>query len=67
MGLFICKKCGVVENSVLTLCSWTQMDNPLCSECCPRQGKWHGRFPQTQIMPEGEEDIFEKDKNKEVK
>lgn len=47
MPLFNCSKCGVVENTALTLCSWTykSSDKPmLCSQCCPEQKKWHKRF-----------------------
>jgi len=58
MPLFRCRKCGIVENTALTLCSWMQPENPLCSYCCPKQKKWHGRFSRTQEMPEGERDHF---------
>jgi len=61
MPLFKCRKCGTVENTALTLCSWTQQDNPLCSECCT--GKWHGRFKKTKKMPKGEKDYFVKELN----
>lgn len=58
MGLFKCRICGMIENTALSMCSWSQMDNPLCSECCPAQKKWHGRFEKTCEMPEGEKDTF---------
>lgn len=59
MPLFKCKKCGTVENTALTACSWTRFYNkedPLCSECC--SGKWHGCFKKTKKMPKGEKDVF---------
>lgn len=59
MPLFRCQnpKCQSVENSALSLCSWTAKIK-LCSECCPKQKKWHGKFPKDKEMPLGEEDIF---------
>lgn len=56
MPLFKCRKCGTVENTALTACSWGQKDNPLCSECC--SGKWHGKFEKKQELSDGEKDIF---------
>jgi len=47
MPLFVCEKCGCVENSALSDCSWIEYLNKrpmLCSECCPGQEKWHGKF-----------------------
>ena len=50
MSIFRCGKCGCIEN---TACSnyWTHDDDkwaspPLCSECDPSIGKWHGVFPK---------------------
>ena len=53
MPAFRCSKCGCVEN---TACSnyWhhvAPMDDeekqePLCSQCDPEIGKWHGEFPK---------------------
>ena len=57
MPLFQCQKCGVVENTALSLCSWISKKK-LCSECCPAQKKWHGKFPKVYKMPKGEKDIF---------
>jgi len=57
MPLFKCEKCGVIENTALTLCSWSA-GKKLCSECCPKQKKWHNRFEKTYQMPKGEKDIF---------
>jgi hypothetical protein len=46
MSLFICKKCGCVENTAL--CNyWNRISNnkePLCSEC--ETGEWHDCFPK---------------------
>jgi len=41
--LFICQKCGCVENTALSD-YWSNMEKPLCSECS--RGKWHGCFPK---------------------
>ena len=52
MPIFRCSRCGVIEN---TACSnyWCQVhgyggekQDPLCSECDPEIGKWHGSFPK---------------------
>jgi hypothetical protein len=59
MSLFKCQKCGVIENTALTMCSWSSKKK-LCSECCPQQGKWHNKFSKTFEMPKGEIDIFKK-------
>ena len=58
MALFKCRACGAVENTALTMCSWTRMYDPLCSQCCPEQKNWHGLFVRTTVMPKGEEDRF---------
>jgi len=47
MPLFACSKCGCVENTAL--CEyWYQVaiekKKPLCSECDPEIGEWHGKF-----------------------
>ena len=55
MPLFKCSKCGCVEN---TACYnyWMRVHKkePLCSECDPEIGKWHGHFPK-RLPQEGEE------------
>lgn len=53
MPVFMCSKCGCIENTAVSN-YWTRNmhhtglnkpDNPpLCSECDPEIGKWHGRF-----------------------
>lgn len=50
MPLFICSKCGCIENTALSL-YWVRSFSdketpPLCSECDPEIGKWHNRFPK---------------------
>jgi hypothetical protein len=42
MSLFMCEKCGCVENTA-SGCYWGA-DSKLCSEC--GDGKWHGIFPK---------------------
>ena len=59
MPLFKCEKCGVIENTALSMCSWGAKKK-LCSQCCPAQKKWHGRFPREFKMSKGEEDFFNK-------
>lgn len=62
MGLFVCEKCGTLENTALG--RWWSKDAPsapekgkaLCCVCMPETyddgstdinaGKWHGLFPQ---------------------
>lgn len=44
MPLFICEKCGTIENTA-TGCYWWAVNEgkpALCSEC--HDGKWHGYF-----------------------
>lgn len=51
MSIFVCEKCGAVENTA-TSNYWEQKypynggaEQPkLCSECDMEIGKWHGRF-----------------------
>lgn len=51
MGLFICERCQVIENTALGL-YWSRSDGPaLCSQCAPAAhpdggsgSRWHGRF-----------------------
>ena len=46
MPLFICSKCGVIENTALCGYWWKDKKNPLCSECDPDLKKWHNKFPK---------------------
>ena len=43
MGLFMCSRCGVVENTA-TGNYWSRYQEPLCSQC--DRGQWHGLFPR---------------------
>ena len=46
MSLFLCTQCGCIEN---TACChyWSRRGKPpICSECDPDIGEWHGRFPK---------------------
>lgn len=55
MPLFRCSKCGCVENTAVSN-YWTrtirsikgekEKTPPLCSECDPEIGIWHGYFPK---------------------
>lgn len=81
MPLFLCSKCGVVENT--DLCGYWSCGSdengeriPLCSKCDPRIGEWHGRFKrhypkwkEWAYKEEGQDFIilFEKKKHKKVK
>lgn len=46
MPLFKCSACGCCENTALSNWAWRRMHKqpPLCSECDPEIGKWHGEF-----------------------
>lgn len=54
MPLYMCTKCGLVENTALGGFWRQQMEaveagkkhDPLCSACDPEIGAWHGSFPQ---------------------
>ena len=47
MPIFRCVKCGCVDNTA-TSGYWERVamngKEPLCSECNPEIGKWHGEF-----------------------
>lgn len=45
MPLFMCSKCGGVDNTALGD-FWSRRKEPLCAECSPRTGEWHGRWPK---------------------
>lgn len=44
MPLFKCSKCGCVENTAMCGYWWRGENQPLCSECDPETGEWHGVF-----------------------
>lgn len=48
MPLFRCSKCGCADNTATALNFWPEyylnQKAPLCSECDPEQGEWHGSF-----------------------
>lgn len=49
MATFVCDKCGCNENTA-TSNYWIQLSHgtqTLCSQCDPKIGKWHNRFPRT--------------------
>lgn len=55
MPTYMCSKCGCIENTALSR-YWVRnlgnkkKDNPpLCSECDPEIGKWHGRFLKEKV------------------
>lgn len=52
MPLFECSQCHTVENTAC--CNyWVRVhlekEPPLCSECDPDIGKWHGLFPRATV------------------
>lgn len=50
MSLFLCSRCGTVENTGATSGYWANRGDGkpvLCSECA--DGKWHGLFPKRQL------------------
>jgi hypothetical protein len=49
MSLFMCRNCGCVDNTAMGNYWWTvhsEHKPPLCTECDPEIGKWHGQFPK---------------------
>lgn len=63
MPLFICSRCGIVDNTALSLGSWPNRAKGkpmLCSACCPDQMKWHGRFERRQW--DGKEEVINRPK-----
>ena len=57
MPLFLCTKCGCLENTALG--DYWCKEKPLCSEC--GFGKWHGEFKKR--VPKKEEYEYEEDSN----
>ena len=51
MSIFKCSRCGVAENTALCRFNVRDRDKekPLCSECDPKIGKWHGCFPKRKV------------------
>ncbi len=49
MSIFKCSKCGCAENTALCGYNYRGDEPPLCSECDPKIGKWHGCFPKRQF------------------
>ena len=57
MSVFICSKCAMMENTAL--CHYWSRDfvmpdgsppqPPLCSQCDPAIGKWHGKFERVPL------------------
>ena len=50
MSLFVCSQCRAVDNTAVTN-YWTRPKGspPLCSECDPKIGKWHGKFSKEEF------------------
>ena len=55
MSLFVCDKCGVIENTASSNYHVRRIEasdagklppRALCSLCDPEIGKWHGIFPR---------------------
>lgn len=42
MSLFVCTRCGAIENTALSSYWWNK--EHICSEC--EWGNWHNRFPK---------------------
>lgn len=55
MPVFLCSKCGVMDNTALTHYWWQVHEEkkpPLCSLCDPEIGKWHGDFERQTLPPD---------------
>lgn len=59
MPLFICEKCGTIENTATGWYWWPSIEGQpvLCSEC--HKGKWHGHFEKRKYTDLSQEE-FEK-------
>jgi len=59
MSIFRCSKCGCAENTAVSHYHTREKNSPpLCSECDPSIGKWHGRFPKISAEEYVEKDGF---------
>lgn len=59
MSIYICERCGTIENTVLGG-YWENILNneiPKCSEC--NYGKWHGEFPKKHWTDYGAEKLLD--------
>lgn len=53
MSTFKCSECGCAESTGTSngqLDQIKKMPKLLCSECDPRIGKWHNRFPKEPML-----------------
>jgi hypothetical protein len=50
MSLYICEKCGTIENTALSSYWWKK--EKLCSQCDPQIAKWHGVFKRNKFDKE---------------
>lgn len=54
MSLFVCSKCGCIENTATSnYWDFEPIASALCSECDLRIGRWHGRFPKQTVEQAG--------------
>ena len=58
MPVFVCSKCGCIDNTVTADYWWQGYDTgskpekPLCAQCNPEIGKWHGEFERRPLRPD---------------
>lgn len=62
MSIYVCEKCGAIENTSLGGYWKNILDNeiPMCSEC--NTGEWHGEFPKKHWTDYGAEKLLELEK-----
>jgi hypothetical protein len=60
MSIYRCTRCDVIENTALGGYWMQQLEahkagtkhEPLCSQCDPSIGEWHGKFPRQGVTPD---------------
>ena len=65
MSVYICEKCGCIENTALGGYWGNLMDKTpvVCSEC--DSGRWHGEFPKEHWSKYGVEKLLEWEKRRD--
>lgn len=62
MPLFTCPKCNCIENTAL--CNYWSLrregKEPICSECDPNIGEWHGKFPKEFATDDFYDDVIKR-------
>ena len=51
MSLFACSRCKTIDNSATSGYWMGDRENPLCSACDQKIGRWHNKWPRQRYNP----------------